>query len=450
MADLPTLHLIAPFHVRLCSAYSSCAFGQKAFKMSGMMQPFGWRVIEYANGGSESACEEKVALTTEKEFEGMYPRKDPKAFHGNDAIYGTPQWALFDGRLREQLAKRAVAGDLVLHPFGHAHRSLVKDFPALMHVESGIGYTDHPINCRARIYESSAWMHWHLGRYGESHKDDPSMNQTYSFVVPNSFDVNEWLFESECHNEDYVVFLARIVETKGTIAIAEIVRAWADLVARGQERPLRFVFAGQGNFEEAFVRHLIRDPAPDPKNYSIDYLGPVTGIARAKLVGRARCFLVASTFIEPFCGAAVEAMITGTPAIGPTFGAFCETVLEGVNGFRCRTLGDYLAAIRASKFLDRKKVSDIARSRYSLEAVGRQYDAAFREISDLNRKGWYTTESYRIECESPRLPESQPNDIPQGGNPGGESTGDTGVGWTACLEEGPQGQSKAEPDQAIV
>ena len=442
--ERPNLHVIAPFHGRLDSEWGHCAFSQKSFKMAGMMQPFGYKVFEYANAGSQSACENKVALTTEAEYARNYPKRDKTAFHGTDAIYGTKAWAMFDGRLREKLAENAKPGDLVLHPFGHAHKTLPKDFPQFVHVESGIGYTDHPFGCRCRIFESSAWMHWHMGKWEDGHKDDPGMSKTYSFAVPNSFDLNEWPFSPECQNEDYVIFLGRITETKGTIAIANVVREWARLVKEGIEKPIRFVFAGQGDFQSAFMQHLVMDPAPDPAHYLVDYVGPVTGIARAKLVGHARCFLVSSTFIEPFCGAAVEAMLTGTPAIGPTFGAFTETISEGVSGFRCRTLGDYIAAIRACKGLDREKVSRRTRDRYSFETVGQLYDETFQEISDLNRKGWYTSESYRINPtdygQTPGICGRGISDIQKGGDSGRPSGSDPSLEDKGNQQSGTQGE----------
>ncbi len=38
-------------------------------------------------------------------------------------------------------------------------------------------------------------------------------------------------------------------------------------------------------------------------------------------------------------GAGVEAMLCGTPLLGSNYGAFQETIIHGVTGFRCNTLG---------------------------------------------------------------------------------------------------------------
>ena len=50
-------------------------------------------------------------------------------------------------------------------------------------------------------------------------------------------------------------------------------------------------------------------------------------------------------------------MICGTPLISVDYGAFTETIVEGVTGFRCNTLGDWVAGIEASKNLDRAKAA---------------------------------------------------------------------------------------------
>jgi hypothetical protein len=40
--------------------------------------------------------------------------------------------------------------------------------------------------------------------------------------------------------------------------------------------------------------------------------------------------------------------------------------------------------------LDRTEIREIARSRYSLEAVGKQYEAYFNRLLTLHGKGWYS------------------------------------------------------------
>jgi hypothetical protein len=83
----------------------------------------------------------------------------------------------------------------------------------------------------------------------------------------------------------------------------------------------------------------------------------------------AYCMIMPTVFVEPFGGAGVEAMLTGTPLLAPNYAVFQETVVPGVTGFLCNTLGDWLDGIRAVAGLDRAEVARVARSRFSLQVI---------------------------------------------------------------------------------
>ena len=95
-------------------------------------------------------------------------------------------------------------------------------------------------------------------------------------------------------------------------------------------------------------------------------------------------------FIEPFGGSGVEGLLCGTPLITTDYGAFTETVKHGINGYRRKTLADWLAAVADVSQLNRQNIAKEARATYSLEACGARYDDAFQKIYQLYDKGWYT------------------------------------------------------------
>jgi len=82
-------------------------------------------------------------------------------------------------------------------------------------------------------------------------------------------------------------------------------------------------------------------------------------------------------------------MLCGTPLIAVDYGAFTETIIDSVTGFRCHTLEDWINAINNIDLIDRSVVANTARERYSLEACGKKYDKIFKDINNLWRKGWY-------------------------------------------------------------
>lgn len=390
------MHMVACFHTLLTDEYSHCAFSGKCRRWAKMMAPLGWETIVYTNEGSiVPDAKEIVHLLNAEEFANFYPRKDKTEFHGNHAVIGERGWPAFNNRLIGELSRRVQPGDFILHPFGRAHEQLVQIFPQATHVESGIGYSDKPFGCW-RIFESQAWRHYHWGRWDHDStvQNEKGQNRYYSWVVPNYFDLADWDFGQGLG--DYVVYMGRITPEKGMTVIAAIIREFANRAAKTGELPPKFVFAGQGNFEEQVMKHVLGNPKPDEKNLNIEYVGPVHGRKRSELIGNARCMLMPTNFIEPFAGAGVEAMLCGTPLISVDYGAFTETVKEGMTGYRCNTLGDWVAAIDASKKLDRHLCATMTRAKYSLEACGQLYDTAFRQLNELRGAGWYSTESHRV------------------------------------------------------
>lgn len=372
MADKPTLHLVGIFHTIHNQDFSHCAFTGKALRFSKMLQMYGYDVIEYANEGSDSEAREKVPMLTRKEYEDLIGTRDKKAFHGDVAAVGTPHHALFEARLVTEMKKRVKPKDLICHPFGHAHSRLLQDFPANIHIETGIGYPTL-VKGTMRIFESYAWRHYHCAK-------EDRQGTNYEWVIPNYFEIDDW--EPRYEPGSYIAFLGRITSCKGLDTILEVAK-YIDK---------KIVLHGQG------------DPTPWA-HPNIEYRGPITGTARSEFMRNAICSLMPTNFIEPFGGSGVEGLLCGTPLIATDYGAFTETVQEGFNGFRCKTLRDWMEAIEAVGSLDRKAIADKARATYSLQACGKRYDKAFTQIYELYDKGWYTLpEEYtrrKIEAVAP-------------------------------------------------
>jgi glycosyltransferase involved in cell wall biosynthesis len=352
----PCLHLIGIFHTQATSEYSHCAFTGKAMRFPKMMQAYGYDVIEYSNEGSEAGATEHVPILSKQEFQKLYGDRKKTDFHGDDATVGSEGHQLFEERLIVELRKRLQKEDIICHPFGHAHQILMDKFPSHHHVETGIGYPTLMPNS-FRIFESYAWMHYHQG-------EEKRQGRNYEWVVPNYFDLDEW--EPSYEPGKYLAFLGRICSVKGMDTIKEI----------ANYSPWPIVLHGQG------------DPTPW-EHPNIEYRGPITGKARSEFLRNARAALMPTNFTEPFAGSGVEAMLCGTPLIAVDYGAFTETILDGVTGFRCHTLQDWIDAIDNAGDLSRQMVANVARSRYSLEACGKKYDKIFQDINNLNRKGWY-------------------------------------------------------------
>jgi len=352
----PRLHLIGIFHTRSTPEYSHCAFTGKAMRFPRMMQAQGFEVIEYSNYGSAAGATEHVEMLDETTYQRLYGAREATAFYGDLAVVGSEGHRLFEQQLVRELEQRLGVGDIVCHPFGHAHEGLLERFPQALHVETGIGYPTL-MKGSFRIFESYAWMHYHQGREGRN-------GHSYEWVVPNYFDLNDWDVSYE--KGEYLAFLGRICQIKGM----DTIRAIAD----HSKWPI--VLHGQG------------DPS-DWNHPNIEYRGPIHGKARSNFLRGARAALMPSVFTEPFAGSGVEAMLCGTPLISVDYGAFTETVVPEVTGFRCHTLQDWLDAIERVDELSRRTVAYVTRKRYSLEGCGIKYSDIFHKLHDLYRNGWY-------------------------------------------------------------
>lgn len=324
------------------------------------MMPFGYEVIEYSNEGSKSQASEHVVILKKDEFKKLKDKMISAPPHG-EANLDSEIYRAFTSKLRKELAKRIQPGDIVCHPFGIAHADLATIFPEAKHVEIGIGYPDCGLDLR--VYETYQWWSWHQGK-------EQKQGNSYQWVCPMGYNLDEW---EPCDSVGaYLLYFGRVIECKGLQTVKEI--------ARHVDMPV--VMCGSG-YPELFL---------DAEIPNLSYIEPVTGTARSDLLRNAYAMLMPTQYCEPFGGAGVEGMLCGTPLLGSDYGAFCETIQHGVNGFRCKTLGDWVTAVEFAGQLDRKRIADDARVKYNLESVGAQMDRIFKQINNLNDKGWYSLE----------------------------------------------------------
>lgn len=347
------LHLIGIFHTIHDQEHSHCAFTGKALRFPKMLQGEGHEVVEYSNEGSESTAHEKVEILSKKEISSM---GDPE-FWGDLATLGSDAHRRFERRLIGELGRRLEPGDIICHPFGHAHERVKDDFNEFDHVETGIGYPTL-MEGSYRVFESYAWMHYHQGKEGRN-------GINYEWVIPNYFELSEW--EPRYERGEYIAFMGRICDMKGMSTIVEL--------AGRVEMPIKV--AGQG-WDDKW------------SHPNIEYVGSLKGGERSEFIKNAYCQLMPTVFTEPFGGSGVEGLLCGTPLIASDFGAFTETVEHGVNGYRCKLLKDWTRAIKEVGTLDRKKIAEGARGRYSLEECGKKYDVVFKSVAGVRGgDGWY-------------------------------------------------------------
>jgi glycosyltransferase involved in cell wall biosynthesis len=358
------IHCLGLPHTISNAEYVACAFTQKVRKFLTMFKGRGYKTIHYGHPESVTDADEQVNVTSNEVLEATYGGYDWKKGLFRHAADDYAH-RVFNENAGREIYARKQKGDLVLCFWGGTAQAAFagnKDNDLIV-VEPGIG-SGHAF-AQFRCYESYPLKAAYAGTEGVSY----CKPEWYGRVVPNYFDLRD--FAPQAFRKDYAVALGRIGRNKGLdIAIEATWRAGVKLVV-----------AGQGNSKDVGF-----DTWPD----HVEYIGYADLETRKRLLGEASFSFLLSTYWEPFGGTAVESMLSGCVPICSDAGAMTEYIVDGVNGFRCNTMGDILRAIKLVPTIQRYRMIQFAEDNFSLDAVRPKFERAFADFADvINGKGWY-------------------------------------------------------------
>lgn len=380
MPTRPALHVIGLPHTQLTPEASVCAFTQKAVKFGRMMSRRGWQVVFYWGEDTAAECSNDFPLFTRAEQErwfGVYDANTLPIIAGAwDA--NSEQYQVTNARAVEFLRDTADPRDLLLLTGGLAQKPIADALPHLTACEWAAGYSGW--FSKFVCFESHAWRH-HC--YGVAGIHD---GRHYDTVIPNFFDPDEWQVAET--KEDHLVYVGRLIYRKGVTVAAEI--------AREAGLPLLVAGSGAASWEDGKVIVCHDGTRIEGDVY---YQGCVGGDERSRLMAGARAVLAPTLYIEPFGAVAVEAPLCGTPAITTDFGAFPETVENGVTGWRIRALAEGVEAVERARHLDPAALRERTLERFSLEAVAPRYEDWFDRLDGLWDGGWYRQGNGSAVCD---------------------------------------------------
>jgi len=361
------LHVLGLPWTQTTEDYLTCAYTQKVAKFTGMMMDEGYEVFLYSGEENTARCTEHIPLITEKKRRAWFGKNDQgDAFSRISWEPNDPWWRYFNTRAAGEVAARAEPHDFLCLTTS-TQLAVADTQPDMLPVEWAVGYEG--VGPRWRIFESYAWMH-HV--YGRRFNGD---GEAFDAVIPNFFDPAHFPVTQE--KDDYLLFIGRVVSRKGPHVAAMI----AERTGR------KLLVAGPGVKHAEHGKIVAEELSIEGGD--IEYVGPVGIEERARLMGGAAAVLVPTQYIEPFGGVAVEAMMCGTPVVTTDWGAFTETVPEGVGGYRFRTLQEGAEAVEKAVRLHPHDVARYAHGRYTLGAVGPQFDRHFERLSTLWAEGWF-------------------------------------------------------------
>jgi glycosyltransferase involved in cell wall biosynthesis len=238
---------------------------------------------------------------------------------------------------------------------GSAQKPIADAFPAHLSVEFGVGYGG--VFAKYRVFESYAWMH---SIYAGWKNPTTADGNFYDAVIPGYLEPE--MFPLGDGQGDYYLFIGRLIDRKGYRIAQEVCERLGK----------RLILAGPG----------------EQSGYG-EFVGSVGPEQRAELMGGAIATFAPTLYVEPFGNVVIESQACGTPTITTDWGAFTENNPDGISGFRCRTLAEFMQAAEGVKYLDRAKIRNRAISLYNLDTIGLQYEAYFKRLLTLWGDGWY-------------------------------------------------------------
>ena len=352
------IHVFGLPHTTTDGRFPSCAYTGKVERFCAMMWSLGHEVFLYAGEFNSAPCTEHIAAFSEAE----------RRLLCQDGIAGWtadhPAFRRFNEIASIELSRRVQPQDMLCFIGGNAHMPIFNSVSVpTTPVEFGVGYAG--VFAKHRVFESYAWMH---AIYGAA--DYVQAARYYDAVIPNYYDTD--LFHDRHGQGDergeYLLFVGRIIERKGILSAIETAKRTG----------IRLVVAGSG------------DVSLLSGHDCVEYVGSVGVEARSRLMGGATALLCPTMYVGPFEGVHAEAQLCGTPVITTDWGVFTETVAQGVNGWRCRDLGEFAWAAKHAPMLDRAAIRTAAQARYGMDEVRHQYEGYFKRLDTLWGEGWYT------------------------------------------------------------
>lgn len=349
------IHIPSLVHRDVTQNWCPDAYIGKILHQCQMFTDMGHEVFLYSGPECDANVKEHIAVVSEADRHEWFGDETWEDTVFNQFDPKDPHWKAFNSRTIAAIRERIQPGDLIGLTMGHTHFDIQQAFPNHFSAELGIGY-EGVIDTTHKCFESYAWMHTIYAKMGIND------GRFYDVVIPNAYDPADLIFSE--NKEGYLLFMARMIERKGIGVVTELAKRF------------NVVTAGQGD---------IRVPGAE-------HVGVVRGKEKAELLAGASALLSPTSYIGPFEGVSVEAMLSGTPAITTPWGCYAETINDGISGSRCHTLAEFISA--AEKALnggfDTKTVRDWATERYTLDAVAPQYDRWLRRLEGLYGAGWYT------------------------------------------------------------
>lgn len=364
-------HLLGLANIETHKQNSFIPFIHKIVNLARILKFYGHTVYFYGVEGSEVPCDKFIPVSTKDVLKKTYGDYDKAT---NLMSYNPGDFAhqYFNKNAIQAILENKLEQDILLCPMGICQKPIA-DAVNLLTIEPGIGYEG--VFSAYHVFESYAWMHYIYGKHNIEN------GVWYDAVIPNYYDPDEFPYQPT--KQDYLLYFGRITGRKGVQLASEIAKATGN----------QLFVVGPGSLDNPSENLSL---SSEKHIYYHSAVGPEE---RAELLSNAKAVLMPTYYIEPFGSVAVEAQLCGTPMITTDWGAFPETVLHGITGYRCRVFEEFCWAVNNIHQIKPETCREWVVKNYSIERVGKMYEEYFQRVSHLHDKGWYQPNEDRIELD---------------------------------------------------
>lgn len=397
-------YLIGLAHLPTSRKYMSCAFTQKNVKLAKMLADLGHEVILFGAKSKEDPFEYPGVRFVEthtvddiaadygdgdSRFELGYNWTKGDFRHDLDKVNKNSSTKKLLDTATHYIKKDKKGDEFLLLSQGGAYYSPIANATGLkLRCESGIGYRgSSKLNWRA--FESTHIMDRMVGvEKGRG----LALGTFGNRVIPNYWEPEEVLFNDSPEGE-YLLFVGRMIKNKGL----EFAIKTANILKK------KLILAGQGAYvdENGWLQEY--EPLnPNRPEFSFppgtwEYVGYIDMEERKKLMANATLTFVPTIYTEIFGGVHVESMLSGTPVLTTNFGVYPGTYPDGIGGYHCDTLDDFVWYGR--KIIDewtpeRRKITRKFAERYLTTNVKWQFQKWFEDLYEIEfgdtKNAWFT------------------------------------------------------------
>jgi glycosyltransferase involved in cell wall biosynthesis len=368
-------HFLSLCHLPQSKEYLSCAFTQKNLKLSKMLISLGHEVFFYGSEGSNPICSKFIETHKLEDIRRDYGDGDNRFqmgynWHNTDFRHDfnskkKSSTLKFYSTCIKYINSHKRDNDFLLCSQGPYFKPIIDAVKLYLTCEPGVGYRGSCLPFRA--FESAYIQNF---TYGSENPRECINGNYYDRVIPNYFDEDD--IEFSANKEDYFLFIGRMIRRKGILIASKV----CEVLGK------KLIIVGQG--AEVKDGWLVPTVDPDfrlaPGNW--EYLGFADVERRKKLMAHARAVFAPTEYLECFAGTHIESMLSGTPVLTTDFGVFPGTVINGLNGYRCNNLDDFVYHAGNINKLDPQKVRWSA-EKYLMNNVRWDFEKWFEDLYQL-------------------------------------------------------------------